>query len=221
MTRGKNAFYDKFNYLLVAEILALLSYPIFSTIQTRFPITMCILLLALVPALNIALPRTKFIYAAALGFLALLTNIFLSYSFIPDKKMIVIILLILYALFFIVSIVSLLRNLMLTDRVTSDTIKGGIGIYFLIAFLWTVFYYITFITHPDAFNISQIHGIDLIYFSFITMTTVGFGDFLPTSVWTKTLAITQAFTGQIYLAIFIAQLVGMNIAGKISRKTPN
>ena len=51
---------------------------------------------------------------------------------------------------------------------------------------------------------------DLLYFSFATMTTVGYGDIVPKSEVARTVAMLQAITGQMYLAILVARLVGLH-----------
>ena len=53
-----------------------------------------------------------------------------------------------------------------------------------------------------------------IYFSFITQTTVGYGDILPRSDLARGLAMVQAVTGQLYLAVMVARLVGLYMAGQ-------
>jgi len=50
-----------------------------------------------------------------------------------------------------------------------------------------------------------------IYFSLVTMTTVGYGDMSPVSTEARTLATTEALVGQIYLTILVARLVGMHL----------
>jgi len=99
--------------------------------------------------------------------------------------------------------------------VTSDTIKGGISIYFLIGLLWAIFYDIASRIKPDSFVTLENRTINLFYYSYTTLTTLGYGDITPKSDGVKLLAICEAFVGQVYLAIFIAQLVGLSIAQKL------
>jgi hypothetical protein len=58
----------------------------------------------------------------------------------------------------------------------------------------------------------------LFYYSFVTLTTLGYGDITPASSYAKSLAILEAFVGQIYLAVFIAQLVGMRLAERLDAR---
>ena len=110
---------------------------------------------------------------------------------------------------------TLTKTILSRKTVTSDTIKGGISIYFLIGLLWGIFYDIASRIKPDSFGTLENRTIDLFYYSYTTLTTLGYGDITPTGDGVKLLAICEAFVGQVYLAIFIAQLVGLSIAQKL------
>ena len=56
---------------------------------------------------------------------------------------------------------------------------------------------------------------DCYYYSFTTLTTLGYGDIAPVAKYAKILAIMESVTGPVYLAIFVAQIIGMNIAQKM------
>jgi hypothetical protein len=71
-------------------------------------------------------------------------------------------------------------------------------------------------TQPGAFafNISSatphlLQGFEAYYFSFITLTTVGYGDITPLSIGARSLAMTEAMTGTLYLAVLISRLVAL------------
>ncbi|MHC4758286.1 MAG: potassium channel family protein, partial [Planctomycetota bacterium] len=57
--------------------------------------------------------------------------------------------------------------------------------------------------------------LDCYYYSFTTLTTLGYGDIAPVTSYAKILAVTEAVVGPIFIAIFIAQLVAMNMASKL------
>jgi hypothetical protein len=71
-------------------------------------------------------------------------------------------------------------------------------------------------SHPDT--IAKLDFNSFSYFSFVTMTTLGYGDISPVSPAAKSMAITQAITGQVYLAVLVARLVGINIAQQMKKK---
>jgi len=114
-------------------------------------------------------------------------------------------------------IAMLLRRLFRTERVTADTLSSAISGYFLLGILWSFAYAFLFQLDPDAFRAVDSGGAsDLFYFSFVTLTTLGYGDITPVSDAAETLAVLEAVVGQLYLAITVARLVGMHIAARQS-----
>jgi len=118
---------------------------------------------------------------------------------------------------------SQLRNLLRHKEITGETISLSISIYLLFGLTWGFFYLLLFQLGPDAFNFGQqVGGLTvenepfvlptLVYFSLTTLSTVGFGDITPVSMLARYAAVTEAITGQFYLAILVARLVGMQMA---------
>jgi len=107
--------------------------------------------------------------------------------------------------FYIVSL--LVKNLLSVRVVTANLIYCAISIYLLIGIMWAGIYNIVEGISPGSFSGTS-EPVDLIYFSFVTLTTVGFGDVVPLSVFGKRLAIFEAAMGSIYMAVIIAMIVG-------------
>jgi len=107
---------------------------------------------------------------------------------------------------------SILRELIPTEQVTSDIIKGGICVYFLLGFFWAAAYNIVQIFDPDSFSSAAqtVNQADLLHFSFTTLATVGYGDIVPTSKIARVLANLEGMTGVLYPAVFIARLVSLH-----------
>ena len=100
--------------------------------------------------------------------------------------------------------------------VTADTIQGGIAVYFLSGLLWALFYQILIYFDPEALSLPvHISGeiSEIVYFSFITLTTLGYGDITPVSWMARNLTLLEAVWGQIYLAVLVAHLVGLHLSG--------
>lgn len=107
---------------------------------------------------------------------------------------------------------SILRELIPAEQVTSDIIKGGICVYFLLGFFWASAYSIVQIFEPDSFSSAPktVNQADLLHFSFTTLATVGYGDIVPTSKVARVLANLEGMTGVLYPAVFIARLVSLH-----------
>ncbi|MCP4261729.1 MAG: two pore domain potassium channel family protein [Planctomycetes bacterium] len=199
----------------MTEIIILIVYPFLSKIDDKFPIIALMLLIAIAPALWVGLSRKFFLTVISIGMLAFAFNVVAKYRSenLADKGFLI--LLFLYALFFFMAIAIIITKISSSKVVTADTIKGGISVYFLLGLFWAILYRIVLTFDPDA--LSNIHdlGFDVYYYSFITLTTLGYGDIAPVADYAKILAILEAVTGPVYLAIFVAQLIGLSIAQKM------
>ena len=104
--------------------------------------------------------------------------------------------------------------------VTTYRIQGSILVYLLIGFTWAVGYQLVHAVVPAAFSFAQGdpgpgHSRDpLTYYSFVTLTTVGYGDITPVHPTARSLAMAEALIGQLYPAILIARLVSLQISSR-------
>ena len=119
----------------------------------------------------------------------------------------------------------ILHTVLRQDRVNADTIVGGLCIYLMIGIVFVEIYSLVETLQPGSFAIGgnpitlgeriQFGGYAAtLYFSFVTLTTLGYGDVTPLSPIARSLAITEAVMGQLYVAVFIARLVGLYLAGR-------
>lgn len=117
------------------------------------------------------------------------------------------------------------------DRITTDTILGGINAYLLIGCAFTMFHAAVMVVESDAYRIGPValrevfagshdsRGFaTLLYFSFTTLTTLGFGDIVPVAPVARLLASFEAVVGQLYVAIFIARLVSLEVSQRTARR---
>ena len=100
--------------------------------------------------------------------------------------------------------------------VSAETISMSISVYLLMGITWGLLYVLIYVRHPQAFNFpgstppfGDTIFPTLVYFSFATITTVGFGDITPVLMQARYAAVAEGIAGQFYLAILVARLVGM------------
>jgi hypothetical protein len=111
----------------------------------------------------------------------------------------------------------LLRFILRAPRVNAEVLCAGIAGYLLIGLLWMMAYLLVAKTNTDAFAISagppgqhSMDGFTAFYFSFATLTTVGYGDITPVSRVARMLSVAEAVTGMFYVAILISRLVALH-----------
>lgn len=104
----------------------------------------------------------------------------------------------------------IIREIFSSREITSDAIKGGVCVYLLAGIAWSYLYNLLLAVQPQSFNVTSALNIhdDLLYFSFLTLTTVGYGDILPTSPLARVCANLESIVGVLYPSIYIARLVG-------------
>jgi len=121
--------------------------------------------------------------------------------------------------FFALALWGILRAV-LVHRVSSNAILGALCGYLLLGIIWSLLYGAVETAAPGSFRLpdapdatpySPQRGV-LNYFSFVTLTTVGYGDVTPLSPLARSLAWMEAVAGQFYLAVLVAGLVGFKVA---------
>jgi len=205
--------------LLIAVVGALLVGPLLDT-GPRAVIDQALFSAVLIAAVvSVRRQRGQLIAAAAgalaavgLGWAALVTG----------DDTIVLAWLLLTVLFLGFVIVSLLSVVFRTRRVVTDTVLGAICIYFLIGYAWGHGFAIIELRRPASFGgldeavePGRLHA--LIYYSLGTLTTLSAGDIVPLTPPVRTLSVIEAATGQLYLTVLIARLVGLQIAESSER----
>ena len=104
------------------------------------------------------------------------------------------------------------RKVLFPTSVNANIVVGALAIYMLLGLIWATLYLITLEFFPLAFNgIEHIYWGDnfsnALYYSYITMTSVGYGEITPAITMSRTLAYMQAMIGSFYMAVVVASLV--------------
>jgi hypothetical protein len=119
-------------------------------------------------------------------------------------------------LMFIFVVAHLLRFVLRAPSVTSEVLCASISAYLMLGLIWTMAYWLVDqLTPGGAFSFNtntgtqSMNGFNAFYFSFITLSTVGYGDITPLSRIARWLAALEAMTGLLYVAVLIARLVSL------------
>lgn len=123
---------------------------------------------------------------------------------------------IIFIILFIMQVLMMtLKHIVIEQEVTSDIVMGGACAFVLLGFFWAYVYYLLEIILPNSIKGSSSLSSDpsdYIYFSFVTLTSTGYGDILAISPKARGLSILEAIIGQLYLAIMISRLVSLHIS---------
>ena len=118
---------------------------------------------------------------------------------------------------------SIYHQIKKTRRVSGHTIKGALVIYLLLGFGWAMLHLLLFSWEPASYNGIPAGSTNALlnvffYFSFVTLTTLGYGDISPALEIPRSFTIVEAIIGQIYLVVVVAWLVGMKVAQDLDSK---
>jgi len=106
-----------------------------------------------------------------------------------------------------------IREVLRSRTVNGETIQGAICGYLMLALCWSFLYALVETSRPGSFHglevTEPVEATRFIYFSFVTLTTLGFGDAYPLTDGAQSLVTLQAVVGQFYLAILVARLVAL------------
>jgi uncharacterized membrane protein len=125
------------------------------------------------------------------------------------------------AAFFALALILILSHVKKQKEVTQDVVMGAVCAYFLIGIVWAYIYFLLESASPGSFSLTRElsrEPVHFIYYSFITLTTVGYGDILPVSNPARSLAVLEAMMGQMYLAVVMAKLVAVHISQAYQQK---
>lgn len=214
---SESACKDSFLPLLVALVAMLMLLPLLET----WPLLMSSVASLVLVAGLLAVLRDRSFRAAVIGTLAVCLPLRWLAQFWGNSTPVLLLLShatvgITFAILEVVVLVRVIAH----PRVTRQTVIGAICGYLMLGLLFAFVYATLTYFHPGAIDVGgrsldpervanfDRHLSELIYFSFITLATVGYGDIVPVSPAARSTVILEALAGQLYLAAFVARLIG-------------
>ncbi len=208
-----------FLILLVSLISTLVIPAYFHPIQGRAVSGLIIIFVLLSSLYLVAYNKREFIIGLCLGIPILVSSILTS--FITGEAYFYIHHFLVMAFMSYISF-HIFRYLFESTDVSLDMICAALCLYLMLGLIWTFIYLNIELYSPGSFSLhEQYHNPkealpELLYFSYVTLSTLGFGDIVPLSRVARSWATLEAILGQFYLAFVVARLVGLYITS--SRK---
>ncbi len=177
------------------------------TVGSLFAMVVFILMLRILKA-------SRFFFVIYIVFSVLALVLHYLAVFVVNNVSLAIVAISVYILMIGTLIVFMTRRIFSERLVTGDTIKGGISVYIMMGTWWQMVYQLLWMcdTRSFLFPGGAVQQGDFLYYSISTITCLGFGDILPLSYPAKLLSAVEALVGQLYVAVFVARLVGLHVA---------
>ncbi len=128
-----------------------------------------------------------------------------------------------YAAFVLIAIVSIGRSVFFIETSTSNRILGSLCIYMLLGMFFAFLYAGLDLMRPDAIDFRGAEASDLgsfgdyLYFSYVTLTTTGFGDIVPVRPLARLLAYLETVVGSMFLVVVVASFVAIHVSRAAAR----
>ncbi len=213
----------KFVYLLLSLLFLMILIPILYPHPLGQILLNIMLTITMLFSLYTVSQKRRLVVSALI--LAGLTFLTMWYSHLTVNSTVAFVSLCLGFAFFMFTTVSILFHIFNEEDVTIDEIAAAISTYLLIgmsgAFLYGIVDYLipgSIVSTTPVSPMILMHGSDFpyfadyIYFSFTSLTTLGFGDVVPATPVARTFSYLEAVIGQIYLTVLVARLVGLHIS---------
>ena len=144
-------------------------------------------------------------------------------SYLYDSKALFLVGRVSMVMFYILVIINILTFIFKQDEIRRDLIVGAAVVYLLMALMWSSLYMMLETLSPGSFALPdgqlQNSRYLFIYYSFVTITTLGYGDVTPLTSMASGVSTLEAIIGQLYLIITVAWLVGVHVSQSIQRRS--
>ena len=218
---------NNFSYLLIALFTFLVGVPIAIDLHLLPVGGIRVIGFSALLAIGLwSLRRSGRIFSAAIAFViaGIVLNLLYAYN---NQTVFLIASTLAMLAFLFTAIGNVMKQIAAEDNISANRIIGAVCVYLMLGVIWALAYALLEAVIPGSFEglteqvINFTWNPDWVYFSFVTLSTLGYGDILPLTFSARALAYFEAIVGQFYLAVLVAGLVGAFISekqGKASRQ---
>jgi len=209
--------HNNFAYLFSALILFLFTSAIVAEFSSLFSKSAFTLITLLMLAANIRTLKHQSTWKHVIYFLI---PSFLLLSIIEhffSGKLFVLLLMSILLLFFIGSFATAFKQVLFEGDIDANKLIGSLTLYILLGLIWAMIYLIILVLDPGAFTGLEVtswqEGFSRIaYYSFVTLTTLGYGDILPNDHIAEFFVYMESIVGVFYMAIIVSSLISLRLA---------
>lgn len=212
---------DNFHYLFYSLLVFLIGLPIAEDLELLPDRAAQILGTVMVLAIGVwTFQRNRRVFAVGM-FLAVTGILITIANSLVDSEPLARLPQIIFLLFIGMAIVESLRQVALSTEISANRLVGAVCVYLMLGLIWALMYSLLYSLNPEAWTVPETGSgapslAYWLYYSFVTLTTLGYGDILPISATARTLAYAEALFGQLYVAILVAGLVSAYISDRQS-----
>jgi ion channel len=201
---------ERYYYLFVLLALLILVPPFLINFENLSYLIYIIITLVIINCVLILFDKSRKSGYGVIITLITLGFIWLSIARDWQNTSLQVIRMVILALFFGFTFAKIIADISKMKKITASVVVGGIGAYLLLGLIGSFLFEIVELTYPNSFSkMDTFTGFYAeIYLSFVTISTLGYGDITPLTSQGQAVAILVAISGQLYLAIFMAMLVG-------------
>ncbi len=211
---------NNFHYLFTALMLLLFSMALLHQIQTPWLNNIIELIILLVLLVGAHTLQTDKPWRWTVYFMALTLIVFVSMQKMFQTTFIVEYFHLFILLFFFIGSFKLsFKQIIMSTEINQNMLVGSIVLYLLLGLIWTIFYLLLLNISPEAFN-----GLESLpwqenfsrvaYYSFVTLTTLGYGDISPRNSVSEFFVYSEAIVGVFYMAIIVSSMVSARLNTK-------
>ncbi|RLA73221.1 MAG: two pore domain potassium channel family protein [Epsilonproteobacteria bacterium] len=210
---------NNFNYLFVALALLLFLMALLHQVQTSWLNDIIEIVILLVFLLGVHSLKADRSWMWAVYFMVVLTVvIFMTKNLFDSTAFRAYFHLFILLFFFMGSFRLSVKQIVMSREIDQNMIVGSIVLYLLLGLVWTIIYLLLLTVYPDAFNGLeslpwQANFSRVAYYSFVTLTTLGYGDISPSNSVSEFFVYSEAIVGVFYMAIIVSSLVSARLDG--------
>jgi Ion channel len=201
----------KYHQLVITLLVILLLHPY---VEDRDIFLKCLFMTVLLSGIYAASKQTRaLVFACLIGIPTLVAH---AVSIVLIQPYVEMAARVGTVLFMALATIVIFRHILLEPEVTSDVLSGAVCVYLLSGLTWASLYILIETIHSGSFHVSHSQNSsdmmtysDFLFFSFATLTTLGYGDITPVTTQARSFAIVEAVYGVLYSAMLIARLVGL------------